>query len=76
MDGVFYSRNAFGGNGREWSSIALVDDWAAFDQQHPVRQSLGDEKWVELISAAGPLTSAPTRKILRLRRDLGINSGS
>ena len=24
MDGVFYSRNAFGGNAREWSSIALV----------------------------------------------------
>ena len=76
-NGVFYSRNAFGGNGREWTSISLIDDWASFDEGHPVRRSLGDEKYFELLGGAGSLTSAPVRKILRLRPDLGIiNSDS
>ena len=72
MNGYFTSRNAFGGNAREWINFSLVDSWAAFDQEHPVLRSLGQEKWRELRTGVGAMTTAPVRRILRLRRDLGI----
>lgn len=72
MDGYFVYRNAFGGRSREWISVSLVDDWGAFDSEHPVRAHLGQDGWRELTSGSGAMTESPERKIIRFRPDLSI----
>lgn len=76
MDAYFTFRNAFGGSSREWTTYVLVDSWATFDTQHPVRQSVGDDAWAELMTTSGAMTTAPERKVIRLRPDLSIRSGN
>ena len=49
-----------------------LDSWATLDERHPVRESLGQEKFLELIAGVGAMTSSPDRKVLRLRPDLSI----
>ena len=72
MDGVLYFRNAFGGGGRNWMVVTFVDDWATFDTVYPVRESLGDEAYRELVGPSGAMRSNPERKVIRLRPDLSI----
>lgn len=72
MNGYFTYRNAFGGHSREWVTVSFVDNWAAFDSEHPVRDHLGDEGWIKLRAGVGDMTSSSVRRIIRLRPDLSI----
>jgi len=72
MNGVLYFRNTFGGGRRDWTVVTFVDGWGTFDGVYPVRETLGNEAYRELIAGSGAMRSNATRKVIRLRPDLSI----
>ena len=75
MDGVIVYRNRFGGSGRSWAVVYLVDKWADFDGPGPrtmLSKSLGEEKAGELLSKGGKMIVAAETLVLRHRPELSV----
>ena len=72
LKGYHVLRNVFGGDSRDWTLIHFVDNWAAFDEGHPVRRALGPEEFQDLVSDVGKLTGSARRLLLRYLPDLSF----
>ncbi len=71
VDGIATYRPVLG-NSREWVTVTMIDNWSTFDGPNPMIQSVGGEKFLELVAAPGVRKMHFGREtvVVRLRPDL------
>ncbi len=70
VDGVYVNRVFAGDSVRTWAVVALVDNWAAFDEPNPLTKALGQEETRKLTAKGGKLIERIKRILLHYRADL------